>query len=298
MTERARLAVVVFAVGALGAASIGAQQLRDRWYERPQTDARMLYLRSGAVASRLALSFDALAADLYWLRVIQHYGGDRLSDRRERRYELLYPLLDLTTTLDPHFQIAYRFGAVFLAEEPPGGPGRLDLAEQLLRKGLAQDPANWRYAQDLGFLNYWYAQDFDAAADWFQRASEMPDAPNWLAPLAASMLVRGDRRDASRQLLTRIFEDADQPWLRQVAERYLRQLDALDQMDQLDARIARFREMNGALPASWIDLVRAGWLPGIPVDPAGTPYVLNPTWGTVQLSPDSPLGPLPQEIAR
>ena len=40
-----------------------------------------------------------------------------------RPTSLLYPLLDLTTTLDPHFNIAYRFGAIFLSEPYPAGPG-------------------------------------------------------------------------------------------------------------------------------------------------------------------------------
>ena len=43
--------------------------------------------------------------------------------RGSDEYQLLYPLLDITTTLDPHFNIAYRFGAIFLSEPYPGGAG-------------------------------------------------------------------------------------------------------------------------------------------------------------------------------
>ncbi len=39
----------------------------------------MLYLRSPDAAQRLTLGYDALAADLYWIRAIQHYGGTKLS---------------------------------------------------------------------------------------------------------------------------------------------------------------------------------------------------------------------------
>ena len=70
-----------------------------------------------------ARSFESLAADVYWIRAIQHYGGERLA-QGPRNYDLLYPLLDLTTSLDPYFSIAYRFGAIFLSEQYPGGPGR------------------------------------------------------------------------------------------------------------------------------------------------------------------------------
>ena len=81
----------------------------------------LLYVRSPEAVQRLALSYDALLADVYWIRAVQHYGGTRLSANPDKRYELLYPLLDLTTTLEPRFNVAYLFGSLFLAESPPGG---------------------------------------------------------------------------------------------------------------------------------------------------------------------------------
>lgn len=295
MTSRAGAIVVLIA---LAAGTVALQAARDRAFEPVATDARLLYLQSGEVAGRLALEYDALAADVYWIRAVLHYGGDRLTDPGSGRYALLYPLLDLTTSLDPLFQIAYRFGAVFLAEPPPGGPGRADLAEQLLRKGMAASPERWQYPHDLGFLYYWHRRDFKTAAMWFEQAATLPGAPTWLRPVAASMLARGGDRQSSRQMLTRILEEADQEWLRETARRWLRQLDALDQMDQLDAMLAEYHRRAGLRPASWLDLIRARWLPGIPVDPAGYPYLLNATSSTTRLSPESPLNPLPTELAR
>ena len=69
-------------------------------------------------------------------------------------------LLDLTTTLDPHFNIAYRFGAIFLVHEPPNGPGRADQAIALLEKGSRRNPTRWQYAHDIGFIHYWYTGDY------------------------------------------------------------------------------------------------------------------------------------------
>lgn len=292
-SRRAAIGVLIL----LAAGSVGLQAARDRRYTQTSVDARLLFLQSPAVAGRLALEYDALAADIYWMRAVIHYGGDRTSSRAEGRFELLAPLLDLATSLDPLFRIAYRFGAIFLSEPPPGGPGRVDLAEQLLLKGMTANPQQWQYAHDLGFLYFWRKQDPRTAAEWFQRASTLPGAPEWLDPLAASMLARGGDRQASRQLLTRILEDADQEWLRNTAERWLRQLDTLDQIDQLEAMVARYRAQGGP-PASWADFVRVGWMPGVPVDPAGHPYVLKPLWGEVTLSPESPLNPLPEENPR
>ena len=94
-----------------------------------------------------------------------------------RTYALLYPLLDLTTTLDPYFSIAYRFGAIYLGEPYPGGPGRPDLAVALLQKGLAAQPSKWQYLMDLGFVQYWHLHDYAAAATAFTSASELPGVP-------------------------------------------------------------------------------------------------------------------------
>ncbi len=123
-----------------------------------------------------------MAADLYWIRAIQYYGGTKRRVEAEMQwpapppslaklpddYPLLYPLLDITTTLDPRFNVAYRFGAVFLAEAYPGGAGRPDLAIALLEKGLRARPDKWEYMQDIGFVHYWYVHDYKAAADWFR----------------------------------------------------------------------------------------------------------------------------------
>lgn len=288
----------VLAIVLLAGFTVALQAARDDRYGTITHDARMMYLQSPEVADRLALEYDAVAADAYWIRSVVHYGGDRLNAPNTGRYELLYPLLDLTTSLDPLFQIAYRFGAIFLAEPPPGGPGRIDQAEALLKKGMAASPEKWQYPHDLGFLYYWQERDYETAARWFQHAAAIPGAPEWMGPVAAGMLARGGNRQSSREMLMRILADADQDWLRQTATRWLRQLDALDQMDRLDAMLDEYYKRAGHRPQSWGELIRAGWVPGVPVDPTGYPYELNTTWSTTRLSAESPLNPLPEELAR
>ena len=284
--------VIVIASAAVLAAAIAMQVVRDRIYpSRDRETERILYVRSGETARRLTLDFDALAADVYWIRAIQHYGGDRLFAARTRKYELLYPLLDLTTTLDPYFTIAYRFGAIFLSEPAPGGPGRPDQAIQLLQKGLVAQPHKWQYVHDIAFVHYWHLRDFKTAAEWFQRAGDEPNAPNWLKPLAAGILTAGNDRASARLLWTQIL-DSDQEWLRQTAARSLQQLEALDLIDQLQAVIGKFPPASGA-PFSWVDLWKRGILRGIPLDPAGTPFDLDPATGQVSIAKASPLWPMP-----
>ena len=288
--------VLAGAIAAFGAA-IALQMFRDRAFPREDREnEQLLYFRSGTALTRVTLAFDALAADVYWIRAIQHYGGDRLSGPKAlAKYQLLYPLLDITTTLDPYFNIAYRFGAIFLSEAYPGGPGRPDQSVALLRKAIATMPYKWQYYHDIGFVYYWRLRDYQTAALWFQRAAEQPNAPNWLEPLAASMLARGQDRAAARFLWQQIAR-SEEAWLQRSAQRALLQLDALDQIDQLQNAVNRFPPADNRY--SWRDLIDRRVLLRVPFDPTGTPYDLDPATGRVRVSEASPLYPMPEEPRR
>lgn len=297
MSRRGSHSVLIVAALLALAAAAGVQAARDSRYplDRRETE-RVLYVRSGTAIRHAALEFDALVADTYWIRAIQHYGGDRLAGQRGRKYDLLYPLLDITTTLDPYFTIAYRFGAIFLSEAYPGGPGRPDQAIALLRKGIAAQPGKWQYYMDIGFVNYWHLRDFTEAARWFQAAGAQPGAPNWLAPLAATVLQVGRDRASARFLWQQMLQ-SDQAWMRSRAEHGLRQVQALDDIDQLSAIARRFPPQSGDR-YTWEGLVRRRVLRGIPIDPSGQPYEIDPVTGRVTLSEASSLWPLPDEPRR
>jgi tetratricopeptide (TPR) repeat protein len=283
----------------LWAAALVLQAARDQRYPALDVESDLLYLRAGPAVPRLALGFDALLADLYWIRAIQHYGDTRLSTKPDKQYRLLYPLLDLVTTLDPRFTVAYRFGAIFLAEPYPDGPGRTDLAIGLLERGLRADPARWQFAQDAGFVYYWWAQDYKAAASWFDRAARIEGAPWWLRSMAASTLAQGGDRRSSRQLWRQLYETAEHEWVKNNAQLKLLQLDALDGMDTLAGLVRRYTTDTGRFPDSWAALGALGWLRGIPTDPSGTAFVLDRSQpGGVALAPSSPLYPIPAAFTK
>jgi tetratricopeptide (TPR) repeat protein len=299
----------LLSIAVLMTAAVGVQAERERRYPLRGEESETLYITSGPVLRKLSLAYPTLAADLYWIRAIQYYGGNKrritssslglvpppaLARDAGVEYPLLYPLLDLATTLDPRFNVAYRFGAVFLAEPFPNGPGRPDLAVALLEKGLRARPDRWEYMLDIGFVYYWYREDYRAAAEWFDKASRIPGSPWWLKSLAATTFAQGGDRRSSRQMWTAIRESADIDWLKQDAERRLMQLQALDDIDRLQPLVRQFLARTGQHTASWQELVRDRLVPGIMADPTGTPYDLDQD-GTVQLSRRSPLFPLPAE---
>jgi len=284
--------LVAVATGVGIAASAEMLHGREKHFPLAETTDRFLYLRSGRTADRLALTFDSLVADVYWIRTIQHYGRDYKNRDRTGRFELLEPLLDITTTLDPHFLIAYRFGAILLSEDYPNGPGRPDEAIALLEKGIRESPDKWEYYHDAGFVEYWWRRNARGAADWFLRGSKLPAAPNWLQPLAASVLAEGGNQLAARALWTRMAQTGEQEWMRQTARTRLQQLDAEAVVGQLQPIVNSFYDKANRFPTGWDEMIRAGLVRGVPLDPTGVPYTLDPVSGAVDVAKDSSLYPL------
>jgi hypothetical protein len=295
--DRMRTIVTIIALLAAVAGLQAMQERRQPLGLPPGVTGNVLYVRSPEFMRRAALSYHALLADVYWIRAIQHYGGTKLTNDPNKQYDLLYPLLDLTTTLDPDFDIAYGFGSLFLSEPYPSGPGRPDLSIALLQKALRAQPEKWRFREDLGFIYYWWLKDYVTAAEWFKRAGELPGAPNWLKPLAAVTLAQGGNIATSRALWTEVVNTADQDWLRAQGTFRLRQLDAIDEIAALERVVGDYRARTGSLPRSWTDVIRAGYLTAPPADPAEYPLQLDSASGKVTLAGDSSLNPLPVATA-
>ena len=286
---------VATAITLLFSLAVSLRLVKERRYTGFTQDRQILCVPSPGVLERLALSFDAVLADVYWIRVLQHYGGTRRATEGPKEYELLYPLLDITTTLDPRCNIAYRFGAIFLTESYPDGPGRTDLAVALLRQGVRERPEQWEYLMDIGFVYYWWLHDYAEAARWFQRASDVPGSSSWLRSFAANTLALGGNREASRVLWTQIHDTADDEWRRSESLRRLMQLDALDEIDALTMKTERFETDTGRWSDSWQDLIETGRLDQSPAAPFDYPYVLDPGTRSVDVSSQSSLWPLPDE---
>jgi len=255
----------------------------------------VLYLWSGDQVRRLAPGFEGLMADVYWLRTVQYFGGQRVF-ATEKRFDLLEPLIDITVTLDPRFEIAYRYGASFLAEPWPIGAGKPESAVSLLERGVRNLPRSWLLQQHLGFYAYFFLRDPRRAADALLAARKLPGAPPWLETMAADFLAKGGERQTARKMWARLYEQQEEGPLKRNALNQLQRLDALDAADALERFTAEFRRRRGRWPDSFQELGQAGFLPFPPVDPTGVPFQYDPQGGKVEIARESALwrhpGPL------
>jgi len=244
-----------------------------------------LLLSSPAAIQKLSLGYNSLLADIYWTRAVQYYGSHFNAESHD--FQLLWPLLDVATTLDPKLIVAYRFGAIFLSE-PLAGANRTDLAIKLVKRGIEANPDDWHLNGDLGFLYYWRMKDYpDAAATYFE-GSKKPDAPAWMKLMAARVSTMGGSIDTSRMIWSEIYESTQDASVRKKAAEELEALQAQSDEQHLDELAADYQKRFGRYPASTEELRAAGFLRGIPLDSEGYPYIFGAD-GKSGLDPRSPI---------
>lgn len=249
---------------------------------RPQaTLEEVLYVPSPKVLKRLSLGYDGLLADIYWTRAVQYFGSKHHVGAEH--YALLAPLLEITTALDPHLIVAYEFGANFLAPRPPNGAGTPRVAIELAEYGILHNPNEWRLYYNLGFIYYTELQDYAHAAEAFQEGARVPDAHPWLKVLAAQMAEHAGDTQTARMMWSAAYETTQDKLVRANAAAHLRALQVDETVPLLESLVSRYHEKTGRQPENFLDLVAAGILRGVPLDPLGHPYKLMPD-GRVEVS--------------
>ena len=232
-----------------------------------------LYINSPKAVKRASLGFDGLMACIYWTRTVQYFGQRHYL--HQRSYNELAPLLEITTTLDPHLIPAYQFGASFLAPRPPNGAGEPARAIELMKYGIQHNPDNWHLYYDLGFVYYTELHDFQRAGEAFEKGSHVPNAHPFLKLLAAQMAEHANDFATARLLWRATYESSTETNIRQNALEHLRSIMVDEEITALENAVARFEQNNARPPSSLWELAAAEHLGGIPVDPDGNPYELG-----------------------
>lgn len=263
-------------LGALGAVvATAATRLEQAAAE--DTRAELVYLPDADLLRPLVLGYDQVLADVLWFRTIsyfgQHYGTDRA-------YPWLARMCDLVTDLDPRAEHVYRFAGVILAWEA----GEIDEAIRLLEKGVHALPGSWLLHYQLGIVRYFFKQDYGGAARELAQAAALPGAPPSVARMAAVLHAKQHGAQTTVQFLRELLGRADSEQLREVIQESLRDAEVASDLERLGALVATYRARVGRLPDSLTTLVAAGLLRGVPPDPYGGVYQIDPATGAVRSS--------------
>ena len=258
----------------------------DRQESATRTEQDMLMLRSGNLVKKLSLEYTPLVAAMYWTRVVQYFGEKHRL--HQTNLDLLWPLLDITTTLDPNLLPAYRFGSTFLSDSPPRGAGRPDLAVKLLERGIKANPDQWRLYQDLGNVYYFDSKDYLKASEAFAEGSKNPQAMVWMKVMAAKIAAEGESPETSYFLWRDVYQTTKDPSVKKNAEEHLQLLQVDLDLKAIDQFADQYEKKTGKRPRRMNELVQAGLIKEVPRDPLGYPYVFGES-GKAELNLDSPM---------
>ncbi len=244
----------------------------------------VLYVSSPQLLKRFSLGYNGLLADIYWTRAVQYFGSKHQAGAR--RYDLLAPLLEITTALDPQLFPAYEYGANFLSAQPPGGAGDPARAVALIKEGIQHNPQEWKLYYDLGFVYFMDLKDYAGAAEAFAAGSQLPAAHPWMKIMAAQMAAHAGNPQTAVMMWTATYQTSRDPNIRANAAAHLRALQTDAEVAALNSAVSRYRELYGRLPDSFADLQTAGILRGTPADPLGHPYKLAADGNVLVRDPD------------
>jgi len=243
----------------------------------------------GAKLKGFSLGFEGLIADWYWMQSLQYIGDKvlkaegtlNLENLKPLNPRLLYPLLDNATDLDPHFLVAYSYGAVILPAIDA------EQAIKITEKGIANNPNEWRLYQQLGYI-YWRLGKFDKAAETYQKGAKIPGAPQFFQLMTARMKTQGGSRETARAMYQQMFDEAQDSQTKEVAGLRLFQLDSLDEREAIRLVLQQFKVKNNRCANNWSEifpLLKSVKLPNGKdfridksnnlVDPTDAPYVFD-----------------------
>jgi tetratricopeptide (TPR) repeat protein len=264
-----------------------AQDHLERRLGAPGPEPDLLYFNSPSILKRMALGYDRLLADFYWMRVIQYYGRRDEADRRMVRYRNLAALLDITTTLDPDLMDAYHAGTTFLAEPEPVGAGQPSEAIKLLEKGIRNHPQEWKLWYEKGFVYYLYLKDYPKAAESWQAGSRLENAPHFLGPLAAIAYTEGGALEVALALWNTQYRESTRADVKENARNHILSIEVAQDLWSLEYLVEKYQAKTGILPQSLQELVRGKKHSYRIVDPLGTPYSYNAVTGAVSLGEET-----------
>ena len=203
----------------LGGGGRRCRSQRDRAFGTDVPAEQVLYVQSPEVARRLALSFDVLAADVYWIRALQHFGGTPQGDRAGRR----------TTSCSIRCS-TWRPGSTRTSTSPiasarsscpsrsRAGPAGPTWPMKLLQKGLEASPTKWQYMQDIGFVHFWALTRLQGARpSGSSAAAGCPARPGSSSRSPPTRWRRADSAAPRGTLFQALAESGENDWMRKDA---------------------------------------------------------------------------------
>ncbi len=240
-------------IAALAAVTVFAQMRADA--VKPQRKDELVYLPNEKLLNHFTAGMSSVIADLLWLRCVQYTG---VEIKESHNFAWLTQMLNTIVRMDPNFTDVYRYGGIFLAAVKADDNAGLEL----LQRGIVARPDQWTLPYEAAMIYLLNRRDEPAskrlAAMYLAMAVSTGKAPKLVVDLAASL--QGDLNlDDIESDMWSDLEKSDDAMLRELAARKQQELLIRKNLRTLDDNIARFQAEVGRTPATFDELIDAGY---------------------------------------
>lgn len=196
----------VFLVAAFLVQAVLSQRLQS-WVHPVAFDAGQVQHMDKKTASTVrALAFlggfKVLVGHLFWIQVIQYYGD---IDNSLDRYSKLFDYCNLASDLNPQFVPIYTYGAAALAFHLK----RIGQAEELLQKGVTNNPKENRLKFMMAAILYQHAENYEKVIPFLEAQIERGDAPDMLVNILANTYMKASKYGDAIRLWKKILRNSD-----------------------------------------------------------------------------------------
>ena len=224
-------------VGSAAALALAVALIHGQLDTRAAGESGRLAPPAPARAKALALGFEPVLADYYWIQALQWVGSAK---RASEAQGLTRQLIELVLALDPWVDHPYRFAALWL----DGSLEEVRHANELLEWGIAYHPDEWRNRFYLGYNHFIHLGDNQRAAEILETALAFEDAPNYLGALVTRLKASADSLEAAAIFLQQLIVSTEDEYKKAEYGKALDEIEVERRARFLDAARAEFRRRH------------------------------------------------------
>ena len=219
-----------------------------------------LYLPNGNYLKVLALDFDSLLSDLFWIKGSIYFGSQYRKKQHECKW--LYHILDLSTDLDPKYYDVYWYGSSILPS--------VDESIRFLEKGRISFPNDWKIPEMIGFYHHFYLKDYLSAANYYEIASNLPGHPPYVPSLSGRFYTEAGDIESAIRVLKNFHDTCDRKDLK---NDFAKRIKQMEDIKILEGKLDLFKKRFKKNPRNLSELVKTGFISTLPREPYGGKYL-------------------------
>jgi tetratricopeptide (TPR) repeat protein len=244
-------------------------------------EAEVLYLPNGRFLNAMSFGYRNALGNIIWLSTLNYFGKHH---RTDQNFMWLGHMCALVSELNPRALTPLTFCANMLAWEAH----EPEQAVAILSKAITHHPNNWELYYLRGFTSFYFLKQSESAKKDFMYAATLPGVHPLVVRLAAQKLISSDNAATAIEFLENILSTTTDPISKEALESRLREAAFHRDIQTLSEAMRVFVIQKGENAARLQELVEAGIIAHLPVEPFGGSYIIDSSTGQIQGT--SPLG--------